>query len=478
MTAEPDTTPTPDVKPSAGQAGQEAEPAAPGQGAVAPERRQGPKVVVPRWIQLVLLPIAILGAWALARAAGSTLLVFMVAGVIALFLNPLVKLLHRRGLPRGLAVAAVYVGFFLLLGGVGVLLANPIANQVTKFQHDVPNIVNQANHTVASFQSFLNKHGVHVQIQHQGENALQTLQRTVLKGSGHIVSFTSNLLQQIVSVGFSAVLVLVISIYMLLYGDQIGALVKRIMPPGDGTPDDDYPLLVQRAVFEYARAQALFSAIMGASAGLALWLLGVVGVFPAGQSYGLFFGVFYGVMELVPYVGPVIGAIPPVLVALFQHPLTAVWVILLFVVLQQLEGHVVAPQVFGRGLRINPILVIFTLLIGADLYGIVGALIALPVISVLRETVIYLRRHLVLEPWGGPWLLSGPAPTAPGVPARLPPGAGPAPPPPAPGQPPPPAAGCAPAPEGAETPEAAEPDAEPARPPRTPPAGPRVGTRG
>ena len=72
------------------------------------------------------------------------------------------------------------------------------------------------------------------------------------------------------TLGFDLVLTLVLSIYMLVYGKQIGDLVRRIMPNGDGTPDDDYPLLIQRAVFGYVRGQVLFSLIMGASAALAL----------------------------------------------------------------------------------------------------------------------------------------------------------------------------------------------------------------
>ena len=76
------------------------------------------------------------------------------------------------------------------------------------------------------------------------------------------------------------------------------------------------------------------------------------------------------------------------------------WVSLLFVGLQQIEGHVVAPLVFGHALRINPLLVIFALLLGGELYGIPGALMALPTAAILRETVVYLREHLVLEPWG------------------------------------------------------------------------------
>jgi predicted PurR-regulated permease PerM len=186
---------------------------------------------------------------------------------------------------------------------------------------------------------------------------------------------------------------------MLVYGQQIGALVRRVMPPGDGSKVDDYPHLVQRAVTRYVGGQLLFSSVMGASTGLALYVFGVLGIFPDGSKYAVAFAVFYGVMELVPYVGPILGAIPPVIVALVTDPITALWVAILFVALQQLEGHIVAPQIFGHTLRINPLLVIFALLLGLQVHGIVGALIALPILAVVRETAVYLSRHLTLEPW-------------------------------------------------------------------------------
>jgi predicted PurR-regulated permease PerM len=104
-------------------------------------------------------------------------------------------------------------------------------------------------------------------------------------------------------------------------------------------------------------------------------------------------------MEFIPYIGPIIGPAPAVAVALFSHPISAVWVVLLFVALQQLEGHFVAPQVFRISLRINPILIILALLLGYQLKGIPGALLALPIATVIRATVLYLRRHLVLESW-------------------------------------------------------------------------------
>jgi predicted PurR-regulated permease PerM len=358
-----------------------------------------PPVVVPRWVQLVLLPIALLGLWALARAAGRVLLILLAASTIALILNPLVKMLHRRRVPHGLAILLIYLAFFAALGGVGVLLANPVSTQVSRLERNVPSFTRTANRDLASFQRWLNRHGIKVQIQQQGHTALQTLEKNVLKGSGNVVSFSRDLLSKLVTTGFDLVLVFVLSIYLLVYAEGIGDLVRRVMPPGDGTTDDDYPLLVQKAVFGYVRGQLLFSLIMGSSAALGLWIFGIIGIFPDGQRYALFLGAFYGLAEFIPYIGPIIGPAPAVLIALFSDPISAVWVVLLFVGLQQLEGHIVAPQVFRLSLRINPILIILGLLIGYQLYGIAGSLLALPIAAVIRQTVLYLRRHLVLESW-------------------------------------------------------------------------------
>jgi predicted PurR-regulated permease PerM len=355
-------------------------------------------VVVPRGVQLVLLGVGLLGLFAAARAASSVLLIFLIAAVIALILNPVVKFLERR-LPHRLAVFAVYIGLLAVLAGIAGLLANPVSNQVQNFQTDVPKLVDDATQSLDDLQGWLDDQGIDVHVKDQGETALETLESKVLRGSGDVVSFTRDLLQRLVETSFALILILVISIYMLIYAEGIGRVVRSVMPPGGAAPEDDFPARVQRAVSGYVRGQLLFSFIMGTTAAVALWLFGVLGIFPDGSRYALFFGAFFGLMELIPYIGPVLGALPPILVALFDDPLSAVWVALLFLAIQQLEGHVVAPQVFGHSLRINPLLIIFALLFGGALYGIVGAFVALPVAAILRETVLYLRRHVVLEQW-------------------------------------------------------------------------------
>jgi predicted PurR-regulated permease PerM len=360
------------------------------------------RVVVARWVQLIALPFGILAVWSLLRAAGSVVELFVVAGIIALILNPLVTRVKVGRMPRGIAVGIVFLGLFASVALAGVLIANPVSHQVKTFRDDVPGFVDDANQNLEDLQKQLDDKGIHVQITKSGHTALETLRDQVLGGTDTLVSTGADVATTVVTAGLGLILVFVLTVYMLIYGERIGAVVRGVMPPGDGSVEDDYAWRVQRAVAGYVRGQFLFSLAMGTGAGVALWIFGVIGIFPDGRTYALAFGVFFGLMELVPFIGPFLGALPPILVALFQDPITAVWVGLLFVGLQQIEGHIVAPQIFGHTLRINPLLVIFSLLVGAEIYGVIGALMALPIAAILRETVMYLHDHTVLEPWGAP----------------------------------------------------------------------------
>ena len=199
-----------DVKPVRGPGGEAAGEA--GGEAPATERRPDPEtdlpragnpvapVVVPRWIQLVMLPLGLLGLWALARASGAVLLILIIASTVALILNPVVRMLGRLKVPRGLAILIVYVGGIRVPGWRRVLLSDPISTQISRFQADVPHLVKQANKDLANVQSWLKRNGIKVQIQQQGQTALQTLQKNVLKRSGDIVSFSRDLLTQLVTI--------------------------------------------------------------------------------------------------------------------------------------------------------------------------------------------------------------------------------------------------------------------------------------
>src|SRR5215213_7813630 len=361
------------------------------------------RVAVPRWVQLVALPLAVLFIWAILQAAGPVLLLFTISALVALLLNPFVMLLRRAGVPRGLAVLIVMLGVVSVLVVIGIALSNPIADQVSTFRDNVPQYIDDANATLADVQEWLDDNGIDVQIADEGQTALGTLGRNLSEGSGELVSFTQDALRTLVEASLALILVIVISVYMLLYGERTGAWLRTVIPRRAGAHEDDYPTRVQRAVIGYVRGQLLFSLIMGTSAGVLLWILGTLGIFPDGKTYAVFFGAWYAFAELIPYVGPAIGAGPPVLISLFSgEPLDALWLTIAFTALQQIEGHIVAPNVFAQALRINPLLVIFALLLGGQVYGLIGAFISLPIAAIVRESVDYFRQNLRFEPWDLP----------------------------------------------------------------------------
>ena len=196
---------------------------------------------------------------------------------------------------------------------------------------------------------------------------------------------------------FSIVLVVVVSVYMLLDMHRLAASVDRRFPPRPGTT----PLIerMEQALASYVKGQFALSMIIGVSAGFGLWMLGMVGLLPNGGRYALLFGIWVGITELIPYVGPWLGAAPPVVYALVQHPLSALWVALLFLGIQQLEGHVVVPKVMGHSLRLHPLLVIFGLLAGGEIYGFPGILVALPLLAAGRAAWEFFAERVELARW-------------------------------------------------------------------------------
>jgi predicted PurR-regulated permease PerM len=178
---------------------------------------------------------------------------------------------------------------------------------------------------------------------------------------------------------------------------RLGRVVDRRFPPRPG----EQPLLLslERSLASYVRGQAALSLIIGASAGVGLWALAALGLLPHGQQYALLFGAWVAVTEIIPYLGPWLGAVPAVAYALVVHPISALWVVLLFLGIHQIEGHIVVPNVMGNALRLHPLLVIFGLAAGAELYGLPGALIALPLLAVGRAFWEFFADRVTLESW-------------------------------------------------------------------------------
>ena len=126
----------------------------------------------------------------------------------------------------------VMLGVVLAVTGLGFLLANPVSEQVDAFRDNVPEIVDDANASLADVQSWLDDNGINVQIAEDGETALGTLGQNLSEGSGELVAFTQDALRTLVEASLALILIVVISVYMLLYGERIGAAVRSVVPRG------------------------------------------------------------------------------------------------------------------------------------------------------------------------------------------------------------------------------------------------------
>jgi predicted PurR-regulated permease PerM len=177
---------------------------------------------------------------------------------------------------------------------------------------------------------------------------------------------------------------------------------------------------MERALVGYVKGQVMLSAIMGASAGVGMWILGATGLVPGADRYALLFGSWVALMELIPYLGPWLGAVPPFIYALVIDPVSAIWVAALFLAIHQIEGHIVIPNIMGYSLRLHPLLVIFGLLAGFEAGGIPGALVALPILAVGRALWQFFGERIELEPWRAGTVAVDVEPTVSPV-ARVPP---------------------------------------------------------
>jgi predicted PurR-regulated permease PerM len=369
-----------------------------------------PRLQVPRWIQLVGLPLLLVLAWVFLTAASHVVFLFLVAGLVALLLDPLVRGLQRARLPRGLSVAIVLLTFAAALVLVIVAIATAVvgetktaANRFNDYftNRHAPTGQTSADRDVDRLQLWLDTHHLKsVKVQKRGHRLVKQIQqRDVGKNTDKIVSFVEGAAISIGKTLFSVVLLIVISIYMLLDMQRFGRAIDRRFPPRPG----EEPLLrsIEHALASYVRGQATLSLVIGASSGIGIWVLAATGLLPHAQQYALLFGAWVALTEVIPYLGPWLGAAPPFAYALVVHPISALWVALLFLGIQQVEGHIVVPNIMGNALRLHPLLVIFGLAAGAELYGLPGALTALPLLAVGRAIWEFFVDRITFEPWQG-----------------------------------------------------------------------------
>ncbi|MGZ8695503.1 MAG: AI-2E family transporter [Gaiellaceae bacterium] len=368
----------------------------------------GTRIQVPRWIQLVGLPVLLLFVWVVVGAVRHAVFLFIVAALIALLVDPIVRAFVRFRLPRGLSIAIVYLSFAAALVAIIFAVGASVVNEATSAVKRVNTYVtevdgrtgkSEADRDVDRLQSWLDRNNLErVEVSKRGHELVKRLRERNIQGyTDDAINFLEGAALSVFQLLISAVLIIVVSIYMLLDLGRLRMSLDRRFPPREG--ELSLVLHVERALVGYVKGQLLLSLIIGASAGVGLYALGILGWVEGLENWALLFGAWVAFAELIPYLGPWLGAIPPLVYAVVVDPVSAIWVALLFLGIHQIEGHIVVPKVMGSALRLNPLLVIFGLLAGAEIYGLPGILVALPLLAVMRALWEFFSDRVVLEPW-------------------------------------------------------------------------------
>ncbi|MGV2826388.1 AI-2E family transporter [Myxosarcina sp. GI1(2024)] len=321
----------------------------------------------------------------------SLIVVLMISVVIAATLAPSVNLVNRF-VPRWLAVLLVYLGLIATLTGFGLIVGPTVAKQIQRLIGKFPLYLE-------TLRSLLDSLAMRFGMSEPGTPSIisqmldvQGLTAWVIRSSQQLVVRSYGVTRGIIGSVFSLVLALLLSAYMLSGAKQLLDDIFNLFPyPWNQKLADQIKPVGQR-MGGYIQGRILVSAILGTVISISLRFLGL-------SELALGLGVIAGFTNLIPFFGPILGAVPALIVAIAQGGLTFVWVILLFIIVQNLETYVLDPLLVGSSVKVPPLYQLLAVLGGAQVLGIIGALIVPPWIAgggVLLEN-LYVKPKLLAE---------------------------------------------------------------------------------
>ncbi len=291
-------------------------------------------------------------------------LIFMFAAIVAMLVTPIVDRIQQLpllGRNRGVAVLVLYGAIVIVIGGAVALLAPTVVADASKLGQQVPAFEDAAQHVLDTVQTSLRAFGL---------NLAYRIPRGGASIGGDISPASLTTIGGLVSPVVNVLLVIVVSIYLTSQGRQLVATARKLFPAQERIFDFTM-LAVGAAVAAYVRAQLLMSLILGLYTGITLSLLGV--------HYAAAIGVAVFFLEMLPLVGAPIGFVLAIAVAATQSLQLAVEATVISLIGHAIEAYILGPRISGKVARIHPLAAMGALLIGAELAGILGTLLAIPV---------------------------------------------------------------------------------------------------
>jgi predicted PurR-regulated permease PerM len=328
----------------------------------------GPRAIV-RYA-LVGTALTVVLMWMLYHVRGALLLIY-VAAVVAIGLSPLVTAIERREdaltrhrVPRWLAILTIYLLVLGTLVVIALLVMPPLAKQMRDLWTAVPDLLHRG-------QQWLIDRG----LLSRELSVREAVERAPV-GGGDAVNTLFDALWGLVGGIAGLVTILILAFYFLLEADTLVNTFVRLFPRGKRRRVDDACRRVTTKVSAWLGGQLLLGGIIGASAALGLWLMGV--------PYFYVLALIAAIGELIPIVGPLLAAVPAIAVAFSVSPGLALGVTIFFVAQQQFENHVLVPKVMSRQVGVSAAVVVIALLVGGSLLGVVGAILAVPTAAILH----------------------------------------------------------------------------------------------
>jgi predicted PurR-regulated permease PerM len=319
--------------------------------------------------------------WVTVAFAGGLLILYEIRRIllwlfIALFLaaviGPAVSFLVRRGWRRGLAIGAILIILTVLAGGAVFVFVRPLVTQSIEFAEDLPENLDRLQRAPIVRQT-LDRFNVEDRL----EQVSDDLPDRLLGFSGPLFSIFKTIGETIIAL----VSIAVMTVFLLLYGPQFADTALRSIPDGRlRRRIDSLGVKSLGAVSGWVLGNVLTSVVAGVAA-LVLFV-------SLGLPYATLLALWVAIADLIPLAGATLGAIPGIVVGFLVSPLAGIVVTVFFVLYQQLENHVLQPAVYGRTIKLNPFLVLLAILVGIELAGFVGALLALPVAGIVQLIVL------------------------------------------------------------------------------------------
>jgi predicted PurR-regulated permease PerM len=314
----------------------------------------------------------------------------LIAALLAVALNPAVEWFEQRGLKRGYAASIVFALALLVLTGIGFLVIPPLVSQVTDFVNTVPDFIDDLTAGRGPFGWLQDEYQIvdriRAAIEKQGVGGVLGVSEPVL-----------DIVRSVVTAVVGAITVIFLTYFMLLEGPRtikglLALLPEAIRPRYERVGRDIY-----RTISGYVTGNLLISLVAG--------VLATVVLFAVGSEFAVALGLLIAILDLVPLAGATLAAIIAATVVFIEAGwLRCLIVIAFFVAYQQFENHVLQPLVYGRTVQLSPLAVLCAVLIGAQLAGILGALLAIPIagslLAIAREILDY-RKEAAGEASGG-----------------------------------------------------------------------------